>query len=146
MSHSTETGTGTFVQKLKLIMEKLQPIQTSNHHTKQSTFIHKDLRTCSHVFIRHDAVGPVFQPPYDGPFEVLKRTEKVYKVCINGKEKAISIDRLKPAYIANEQEEDNHNQPINLPKQPPEGKSSEQSKFFTTRAGRKVTFMNYRCH
>ena len=58
-----------------------------------------DLNTCTFVFVRHDAVRKSLQPPYDGPFHVLKRHNKHYTLDILGKEKVISLDPLKPAYL-----------------------------------------------
>ena len=37
-------------------------------------------------------------PRYHGPFEVLHRSEKHFTLSVNGKEKTVSIDRLKPAF------------------------------------------------
>lgn len=39
-------------------------------------------------------------PPYDGPFEVMNRSDKVYAVRITEKTIKISVDRLKPAFMA----------------------------------------------
>lgn len=61
--------------------------------------ISPDLNTCPLVFIRHDAVRKPLQPPYDGPFHVLKRHNEHYTLDILGKEKVISLDHLKPAYL-----------------------------------------------
>ena len=58
-----------------------------------------DLNTCTHVFIRHDAVRKPLQPPYDGPYAVLKRNNKHFKININGRTDTVSLDRLKPAYV-----------------------------------------------
>jgi len=52
-----------------------------------------------HVFIRHDAPTGALQSPYDGPYEVLSRGKKTYKIRIRGKPVRVTIDRLKPAYI-----------------------------------------------
>lgn len=41
----------------------------------------------------------MLQPPYNGPYPVISRTDKVFVVRINGKNVTVSIDRLKPAYI-----------------------------------------------
>lgn len=90
-----------FVKKLKKFMSSLQPLPTS-HHNKSTVFVHKDLKTCSHVFVRNDAVRTPLQPPYDGPFEVLKRFDKYYIVKVKTRDISISLDRLKPAFIFNE--------------------------------------------
>ena len=44
-------------------------------HCKQS-YISNDLATCTHVFLRHDAVKKPLQQQYDGPFKVLRRSNK----------------------------------------------------------------------
>ncbi|XP_076660505.1 uncharacterized protein LOC143363862 [Halictus rubicundus] len=41
-------------------------------------------------------------PPYDGPFRVVKRGDKTFVIDIKGKEVRVSIDRLKPAFILND--------------------------------------------
>ena len=35
-----------------------------------------NLSTVTHVFVRHDAVRKPLQPPYDGPYPVISRTNK----------------------------------------------------------------------
>ena len=42
------------------------------------------LSTATHVFIRHDAVRKPLQPPYDGPYPVIKGTDKHFTIDING--------------------------------------------------------------
>ena len=58
----------------------------------------KDLSTCDFVYIRTDSVRKPLQPPYTGPFRVLKRADKHFTVDVKGKSDQVSIDRLKPAY------------------------------------------------
>lgn len=91
----------TFVEHLKRIMNELQPVKSSNH-CKQKIFIHKDMDTCTHVFIRHDAVKRSLQSTYDGPYKVVSRNSKFFTVLVKNKEKNVSIDRLKPAHILDE--------------------------------------------
>ena len=78
-------------------MQNITPSFTRQQQRK--THIHPDLLTCTFVFVRRDAVKKSLQPPYDGPFRVLKQHDKHYTLDIFGKEKVISLDRLKPAYI-----------------------------------------------
>ena len=79
-------------------MQQLQPPLVSVKHTKQS-FIHNNLSTCTHVFIQHDAVKKPLQQPYDGPFKVLKRSDKHFTLQVKGKDSIVSIDQLKPAFL-----------------------------------------------
>ena len=61
------------------------------------THVSSNLKCCTHVFVRHNAVKKPLQRPYDGPYKVQKHSEKHYTVDVNGRDEVISIDRLKPA-------------------------------------------------
>lgn len=91
----TETQT---VIDLRNSMETLRPTHTS-WHCKPKTFMHKDLKMNSHVFIRDDSIRPSLSHPYNGPYEVLERNPKFFKIQIGKRQVNISIDRLKPAYL-----------------------------------------------
>ena len=88
----------TYTSQLKTVMQQLRSPPVKVKRCKQS-YISNDLTSCSHVFVRHDAVKKPLQQPYDGPFQVLKRSNKHFTLQIKGKESVISVDRLKPAYL-----------------------------------------------
>lgn len=90
--------TNEFLNQLRTHFRKLQPIPAS-HHGSKATFIHKNLSTSSHVFLRRDAVRLALQQPYEGPFPVKERHEKFFVINIRGKNTTVSIDRLKPAFL-----------------------------------------------
>jgi hypothetical protein len=90
-----------FIQQFRKLMNDLRPTPTSSHGNKQ-IFAFRDLETCSHVFLRHDAVKPPLQPAYDGPYKVLRRDHRTFRLLLNGRPTSVSTDRLKPAYVANE--------------------------------------------
>ncbi|GBN48951.1 hypothetical protein AVEN_71439-1 [Araneus ventricosus] len=46
-----------------------------------------------------DRVRKSLEPPYNGPFPVVKRHDKYFTVTIKGKDINISVNRLKPAYL-----------------------------------------------
>ena len=78
----------------------LRPIPTTahgEHHIR--TNIHDSLRHTNFVFIRSDARKSLLQTPYDGPFEVLERSAKHFKLRKGNQVDNVSIDRLKPAYL-----------------------------------------------
>ena len=87
----------SYPMQLKTLMQNIIPSFTCQQQRK--THIHPNLLTCTFVFVRHDPVKKSLQPPYDGPFQVLRRHDKHYTLDICGKEKVISLDRLKSAYI-----------------------------------------------
>ncbi|CAG9840603.1 unnamed protein product [Diabrotica balteata] len=56
-------------------------------------------------FFRRDTIKNGLDNPYHGSFPVVKRGDKTFVVRVNGKEVTISIDRLKPAYEVNVNQE-----------------------------------------
>ncbi|KAF2343927.1 Integrase catalytic core, partial [Trinorchestia longiramus] len=91
-----------FVGKLRSVMVQLRPAPTRLQR-HQHSFVSEDLATCTHVFLRRDCVRPPLVSPYDGPFLVLKRSRKFYKIQQQHDTVTVSIDRLKPAYFEEEQ-------------------------------------------
>ena len=86
-----------FATRLKNVMKGLQPVQPRVSPTK--TFVHQELDTCTHVFVRVDSVKKPLQQPYQGPFKVLRRTRKNFTIDRNGSTDVVAIDRIKPAYL-----------------------------------------------
>ena len=114
-----------FLKDLREQFRRLSPAEPSRHGVGK-IFVHKNLKECQLVFLRRDAVRVGLQPPYDGPYAVIDRNDKVFIIRIDGKEVAVSIDRLKPAYTASEQpwplpqrEEDERGVLIATPSSPP---------------------------
>ena len=93
----------SFVNRLQTHMRQLRPTPTS-HHDSRRTFVHPELSTCSHVFLRDDAVKRPLQQPYSGPHQVLERNSKTFKIVVNAKPVTVNIDRLKPAFLPQETE------------------------------------------
>lgn len=145
----------TYVGRLRDAMQRLSP-RVTQHHGRHPIFVSKDLASCGHVFLRTDTIKKGLQPPYEGPFEVVDRSEKVFKILRNGKEVSINVDRLKPAYILKELLDDNaseskensavpHVEPIPDPIQKlsqefPGKEKIDGRQEITTRSGRRVRF------
>ena len=87
-----------YITRLRSFMADLKAIPPRTVST-YSLFVHPTLTTTTHVFVRRDSVKRPLQCPYDGPYKVLKRTDKFYTLDINGTRDTASIDRLKPAYF-----------------------------------------------
>lgn len=95
---------GTLVSELIKQMEQLRSPK-AEHHGNKPIFIPKDLKTTPFVFLRIDRLKKQLEPAYEGPYQVLERTEKYFTLLIKGKEVNISIDRLKPAYLLSDEPE-----------------------------------------
>lgn len=92
-----------YIKDLKTIFDNLKPIASANHNTRRKTFVQKELSICTHVFLRIDAVSPPLTPPYDGPYKVITRKPNTFIINIRGKNQEVAIDRLKVAFIENDE-------------------------------------------
>ena len=136
-----------YISTLKTHMQTLQP--SLPRPTQQHCHIPVGLSTATHVFVRHDAVRRPLQPPYDGPYPVLKRTNKHFTLHINGRKDTVSIHRLKPAHLDREQHV--HCPPRSPPPTPTTPAANPTAPTCTpasttpriTRAGRRVHFPDY---
>jgi transposase InsO family protein len=54
------------------------------------------LAAAEYVYIRRGGVAGPLQPQYEGPFRVLQRGSKVFRLQVGSREEDISVDRLKP--------------------------------------------------
>lgn len=121
---SVDTQPHEFLIKLREVMQSLKPVPTSDH-SKRTIFVHGSLMTCTHVFVRCDAVKKPLQNPYDGPFRVLQRNDKNFTIRMKGRNAVVSIDRLKPAFMET---------------QDPTDCADDQDEPMVTRSGRRVRF------
>lgn len=88
-----------FVEKFREHIRKIRPTPTA-HHEKRKVFVHKNLYSCTHVFIRIDRVKKPLERPYEGPYRIVERiSDHVFKIDINGLETNVNVERLKPAYF-----------------------------------------------
>ncbi|GFY38670.1 gag-Pol polyprotein [Trichonephila inaurata madagascariensis] len=100
-SSQTPINPSEFLLRLRETFRTLKPTPASCH-SSTSCFVHTALKTCSHVFVRVEELKPSLTAPYQGPFEVLSRTDKHFTIKINDRTSTISIDRLKPAFLLND--------------------------------------------
>ncbi|XP_015117888.1 uncharacterized protein LOC107041715 [Diachasma alloeum] len=111
------------VRNLREHFRRIAPTPAARHGTR-STFIFKDLATCTHVFVRDDhsgGLGNYTNPP-------------------------ISIDRLKPAYVLPEDMDQVQGQPPppDVPEEPQQQQNQPQPSTAnrTQRRRRRVNFAN----
>ena len=93
-----QSDPSSFIQQLRHNMNRLRPTPASRH-AAPGTFIHKDLVTSTHVFLRQDGTRRSLQPPYSGPYLVVSRTDKTFTILVRDSQTTVSADRVKPAYF-----------------------------------------------
>ena len=99
------TDMTNYSDKLRIAMSRLR-LCPPRDTPQKDTFVFAELDTCTHVFLRRVAIAPPLTAPYDGPFKVMSRRGRVYKILIKGKVHTVTTDRLKPAHIEREPESD----------------------------------------
>ncbi|CAB0032450.1 unnamed protein product [Trichogramma brassicae] len=78
----------------------MRPVPASRH-VQHRPFVFKELGSCEYVLRRIDTVRKPLEPPYSGPHRVVRRIddERTFVVDVNGVEKTLSTDQLKPAFL-----------------------------------------------
>ena len=87
-----------YVQSCRQSLSSFRPEDAVPRTCPRPSYISHDMDTCGMVYLCTDAVRKPLQPPYSGPYKVLHRSAKYFRLDINGKATEVSIDRLKPAY------------------------------------------------
>lgn len=97
-----QQDSASILPHLHALVSKFTPIPTSNHG-KSRVSLPINLQSSEYVFIRRDAHCTPLQRPYEGPFHVLEKGPKFFKIDFGGKADTVSVDRLKPAHLDPEQ-------------------------------------------
>ena len=72
-------------------------LSSGKSHSIPKSYVPKELENCDKVWLRVDRVRKSLEAPYSGPYKVLSRTSKHFKLEFpNNIFKNVSIDRLKP--------------------------------------------------
>ncbi|KRZ65366.1 Transposon Tf2-6 polyprotein [Trichinella papuae] len=83
---------------LRILFDAIRPTPTRTAPSRK-WFVPKELKNCTHVFVRNDTPRPPLSPTYDGPYLVLSRAGKTITILCQNKPKNISLDRVKPAFL-----------------------------------------------
>ena len=103
-----------FLKQLREIVDGFVPYQQPSNHRHNQSYVPKDLMNSKFVFIRREKRNPL-QNHYDGPYRVLQHGEKYFTVDIGGRSEIISLDRLKQAYL-------NEDEPVIVAEPPRRGR------------------------
>ena len=91
-------ATSAAVRAFTNAMARFRPTGPTHHTMRCAEVVPSSLLSTPAVFVRRDALSPPLTCPYDGPFQVLERHDKFFRLQLPGQEDNISIDRLKPAF------------------------------------------------
>lgn len=88
----------TVLSETREAVRQLAPVPTSQHGRPRS-FVPRSLASSDFVFTRRDAHRTPLQNPYEGPFRVLEKGDKSFKLDVGGRSETVTVDRLKPAHV-----------------------------------------------
>nr|VZH92197.1 unnamed protein product [Spirometra erinaceieuropaei] len=94
-SRGADETPDNLVHRLRQFMRSLSPVPPRTPMTE--SYVEKDLDKCTHVFVRCDRVRQPLESPYEGPFRVLARNTKTFRILRSDKEDVVSVDRVKAA-------------------------------------------------
>lgn len=127
----------SFTSRLRSHISNLSP-SSASWHGKKTFYLPADIFSSEYVFLRRGPATSSLESPYTGPYKVLERKAKTFKLEVMGKSITVTIDRLKPAYLVDS--------PSPTPP-PPCPKSNRlpplQQPDKRTRSGRVVRFPDY---
>nr|VZI09155.1 unnamed protein product [Spirometra erinaceieuropaei] len=83
------------LHRLRQFMRTLSPVPPRS--SASPSYLERDLATCSHVYLRCDRVRRPLEPPYDGPFQIISRGTKKFRIRRGTREEVVSVGHLKAA-------------------------------------------------
>ena len=92
------TDPASYAADLRSHMRELKPVVPRASAAHRPSFVPQTLRDASHVFVRREARTSL-ACPYDGPYPVLRRDDKMLRIRRHGQDDTVSIDRVKPAFV-----------------------------------------------
>jgi len=105
-STSSDPSSNRFFENLRSSMSGFRPVPV-RHNIPPSTNLPEQLpsslRTCPMVFVRKDSHIPPLSPLYEGPYKVLERNLRTFRLQIGSRTDTVSTTRLKPAFTKDDE-------------------------------------------
>ena len=93
-----EPPSPTFLREFQGVLANRRPPAPAHHSLPGLTELPEELLLARYVLVRRDAAQPPLSPAYDGPFLVLERSLRFFKLQLGGKTDVISTLRLKACH------------------------------------------------
>jgi len=84
------------VQQLVQQLRQVQPLPTRPPSSPPPVEPPKALQSAQLVYVRRGAAAAPLSPQYHGPYEVVERGPKFFRIRLGGRVESVSVDRLKP--------------------------------------------------
>ena len=98
VERSNIDNASSFGRELSSAMANQRFVENPWHDKKSRARVPDDLWTAKRVLVRADKVQPSLAPKYTGPYRVLRRWSKCFRLQLDNKSDSVSIDRLRPFY------------------------------------------------
>jgi hypothetical protein len=98
VGHGQGEPVPALLERLRQHVGDLCPIPPSRHGSAPVA-VPTSLTAADYVFICRGGHKTPLQPPYDGPFKVLSKSDKFFVIRVGLKDKSVSVDCLKVAYL-----------------------------------------------
>jgi hypothetical protein len=95
---SPENPSPSFIADFQKVLAGRSPTSTTNHSSPEPVALPEDLLLAQYVLVRRDGHQPPLSPAYDGPYLVLERSLRFFKLKIGGRTDNVSTLRLKPCH------------------------------------------------
>jgi len=92
----------SFLDDLRRRLDQSAPVPVRHNLTSSppsSSGALADLLSSEFVFVRRDGHVPALTPLYEGPYRVLSKSDRVFRILIGSKADSVAVSRLKPAYL-----------------------------------------------
>lgn len=98
------------LSKIKQYFKNVNSNLTHHRKTDESIYIPKNLKECKYAMVK-SINKRALQSPYEGPYKIIYRDDKIFKVDINGNVQSIPICRIKPAIVEHNTNTEKHKTP-----------------------------------
>ena len=87
----------SLIAEMRTFAASIRPEPTRVEQTKR-IYMPRELETCSHVFVKQDSIKLNLTPAYAGPFFVVSRSDKTFRVLKNDRIMRVAINNIKPCF------------------------------------------------
>ena len=85
-----------WVEKLRSEATSFSPPSTATGPVMEAAKVPQQLQSCQNVYVRGDGARPPLAAKYDGPFLLVAKAAKYFRIQRGNRLENVSVDRLKP--------------------------------------------------